>query len=89
VLFAALLQGHFDTHASPANEGTCRTTQVFTPGFTSTPIFGKFDVAWQTWLANPLFAVLMMTEKWIAVATAEGAKTGVWLATWGDEIREK
>jgi NAD(P)-dependent dehydrogenase (short-subunit alcohol dehydrogenase family) len=86
VLFASLLQRRFEAHASPANGGTCRTAHAFTPGFTSTPIFGKFDVTWQTWLTNPLFAVLKTTEKWIAVDTDEGARTGVWLATWGDEI---
>ena len=31
-------------------------------------------------------AVLKTTKRWIAVDTDEGAKTGVWLATWGDEI---
>lgn len=77
VLFAALLQEHFDAHASTANRETCRTAHAFTPGFTSTAIFGKFDVTWQTWLTNPLFAVLKTTEKWIAVHTDEGAKTGV------------
>lgn len=87
VLFAALLQGHFDR--SPANGGTCRTAHAFTPGFTSTPIFGKFDVTWQTWVTNPLFAVLNTTEEWIAVDTDEGAKTGVWLATWGEEIGKR
>ncbi|KAF3048355.1 hypothetical protein E8E12_011721 [Didymella heteroderae] len=87
VLFAALLQGHFDEHASPtSSERICRTAHAFTPGLISTSIFGKFDVTWQTWLTNPLFAMLKTTEKWIAVDTDEGAKTGVWLATWGDEI---
>lgn len=33
--------------------------------------------------------MLKTTEKWIAVDTDEGAKTGVWLATWGDEIGKR
>jgi len=36
-----------------------------------------------------LFAVLNTTEEWIAVDTDEGAKTGVWLATWGEEIGKR
>lgn len=87
MVFAAHLQGHFDAHASPASsERACRTAHAFTPGFTSTPILGKFDVTWQTWFTNPLFAMLKTTGKWIAVGTDEGAKTGPWLATWGNEI---
>ncbi|KAK7192249.1 hypothetical protein PSPO01_01821 [Paraphaeosphaeria sporulosa] len=81
VLFASLLQSHFSASPFPR-----RTAHAFTPGFTSTPIFGKLVVSWQTWFSNPLFAALKMTEKWIAVDTDEGAKTGVWLATWGNEL---
>ncbi|KAF2439061.1 NAD(P)-binding protein [Karstenula rhodostoma CBS 690.94] len=81
VLFASLLQSRFE-----ASHQTARTAHAFTPGFTSTPIFDKFDVSWRTWLSNPLFAALKITEKWIAVDTDEGAKTGLWLALWGDEI---
>ena len=33
--------------------------------------------------------MLKITEKWVAVDTDEGAKTGTWLATWGDEIGKK
>ena len=84
VLFASLLQDHFNS--SPNNK---RTTHAFTPGFTSTPIFDKFDVTWRTWLSNPLFASLKLTEKCLAVDADEGAKTGTWLATWGDELGRK
>ncbi|KAJ8119033.1 hypothetical protein OPT61_g89 [Boeremia exigua] len=59
---------------------------AFLPGFTSTPIFGKFQVTWQKWFSDPLFAALKLTQKWVAVVTDEGAKTGIWLATWEDEI---
>lgn len=81
VLFAALLQSRFSASPFPK-----RTAHAFTPGFTSTPIFGKIEGGWRTWLSNPLFAVLKTTEKWIAVDTDEGAKTGVWLAGWGEEL---
>ncbi|KAF2996851.1 hypothetical protein E8E13_003938 [Curvularia kusanoi] len=87
VLFAALLQRHFDAQESHLNgQAAGRTAHAFTPGFTSTPIFGKFEVTWQTWLTNPLFAVLKSTEQFIAVDTDEGAKSGAWLATHGDEL---
>jgi NAD(P)-dependent dehydrogenase (short-subunit alcohol dehydrogenase family) len=87
VLFAALLQQRFDTQASqPHSQSSGRTAHAFTPGFTSTPIFGKFEATWQTWLTNPLFAVLKTTEKFIAVDTDEGAKCGAWLAARGDEL---
>jgi NAD(P)-dependent dehydrogenase (short-subunit alcohol dehydrogenase family) len=84
VLFISLLQEHFSHSLN--NE---RTAHVFTPGFTSTRIFSKFDVTWQTWLTNPLFAALKTTEKWVAVDTDEGAKTGAWLASWGDDLGRK
>lgn len=87
VLFAALLQRRFDIQPKGKDcAETNRSAHSFTPGFTSTPIFGKFNVTWQTWFSNPLFALLKITENWIAVPTDEGAQTGVWLATWGDEI---
>lgn len=81
VLFTHLLQSHFI-----ADSGNRRTAHVFTPGFTSTPIFGKLDVDWRTWISNPLFAILKGTEKYVAVDTDEGAKTGSWLASCGGEI---
>ena len=78
VLFADVLQRHFSSQNS-----SNRTAHAFTPGFTSTPIFGKFDVTWRTWLSNPVFAVLQATERWVAVDTDEGSRTGAWLATGG------
>ncbi|KAH6867993.1 hypothetical protein BKA58DRAFT_339990 [Alternaria rosae] len=80
VLFATLLQRRFDS--GPNNH---RTAHAFSPGFTSTPIFSKFAVSWKTWFRDPLFAVLTMTERYVAVDTDEGAKTGAWLASWGGE----
>ncbi|KAJ4321622.1 hypothetical protein N0V94_002821 [Neodidymelliopsis sp. IMI 364377] len=84
VLFADLLQQHFNR--SPEYN---RTAHSFSPGFTSTPIFSKYDVTWQTWISNPNFALLKVTEKWVGVDTDEGAKTGTWLATWGAEMGKK
>lgn len=90
VLFASLLQHHFNIHShGPSSDNIYRAAYAFTPGFTSTPIFGKFHVTWQTWLTDPLYAVLKFTQKYVAVDTNEGAKTGIWLATWGDEIGKK
>jgi NAD(P)-dependent dehydrogenase (short-subunit alcohol dehydrogenase family) len=80
VLFAALLQRRFDS--IPNNQ---RTAHAFSPGFTSTPIFGKFPVSWKTWFSNPVFALLKVTERYVAVDTDEGAKTGVWLSSCGGE----
>lgn len=80
VLFANLLQHRL------SSLGQARTAHVFTPGFTSTPIFGKFDVTWKTWLANPVFSALKATERYVAVSTDEGATTGSWLAA--GEVRD-
>ena len=81
VLFVHLLQQHFSSVPDSR-----RSAHVFTPGFTSTAIFGKFDVDWKTWISNPLFAILKVTEKWIAVDTTEGAKMGEWLASCGGDV---
>jgi NAD(P)-dependent dehydrogenase (short-subunit alcohol dehydrogenase family) len=80
VLFAELLQEKFDRDTQSQ-----RTAHAFSPGFTSTPIFGKFEYGLRTWLRDPLFAVLVVTEKRIALSAHEGAKTGVWLAVCGNE----
>lgn len=82
VLFAQALQRHFDRARD--NE---RTTHAFSPGFTSTPIFGKFDFSFHTWYSNPIFAILKLTEKYVAVNTDEGAKTGAWLASSGHALQ--
>ena len=80
VLFAAILQRRFDS-----TQDNQRTVHAFTPGFTSTPIFAKFAFGWKTWFTNPTFALLKVTEKYIAVGTDEGAKTGSWLVSCGGE----
>lgn len=86
VLFAALLQRHFYAQSHVNGQAACRTAHAYTPGFTSTPIFDKFEVTWRTWLVNPLFAMLKVTKRFVAVDTDEGAKTGIWLAAHGDNL---
>jgi NAD(P)-dependent dehydrogenase (short-subunit alcohol dehydrogenase family) len=78
VLFAHMLQQHFG--------GSQRSAHAFTPGFTSSAIFGKFDYTWSTWLSNPLFATLKVTEKYVAVDTDQGSRMGSWLAAEGSEV---
>lgn len=79
VLFAQLLQRHFSA------TGSQRSAHAFTPGFTASPIFSKFDVDWRVWLTNPGFAVLKATEKFVGVQADEGGRTGAWLAAEGSE----
>lgn len=81
VLFAHLLQRHFDL--DPHN---MRSAYSFGPGFTSTPIFGKFDLSWRFVLVDPFFALLRWTEKYVAISADQGARTGSWLAAEGDEV---
>lgn len=81
VLFASLLQHRF-TCLSPH-----RTAHAFTPGFTSSAIFSKFDASWRMWLSNPLFAALKATERYVAVSTDQGAMTGSWLASGEVEVK--
>ncbi|KAF1912918.1 hypothetical protein BDU57DRAFT_339175 [Ampelomyces quisqualis] len=78
VLFAHLLQRRF----SSDSDHQC-SAHSFTPGFTSSAIFGKFDVSWRTWLTNPIFAVLKATERYVAADTDQGSRTGSWLAAEG------
>jgi NAD(P)-dependent dehydrogenase (short-subunit alcohol dehydrogenase family) len=80
VLFANILQRHFSS-SNPENR---RSAHSFTPGFTCSPIFSKFDVTWGTWISNPLFATLKLTEKYVAVDTDQGSRTGSWLAAEGN-----
>ena len=83
ILFASLLQKHFS-----ASSVSSRKAHAFSPGFTQSPIFEKFDARWQTWLHDPGYMLLKLTEKSVATDTVEGAKTGAWLAACGgdDEI---
>lgn len=81
VLFAHLLQGMFDRDSD-----TRRSAHAFTPGFTSTPIFSKIEQSWRTWLTNPFFMLLKVTERTIAIDPEQGARTGVLLAAEGGKV---
>ncbi|XP_014556442.1 hypothetical protein COCVIDRAFT_37932 [Bipolaris victoriae FI3] len=81
ILLSSLLQSHFDA-SYPNNK---RTVHAFSPGFTQSPIFTKFDMTWRTLLYDPAFSFLYYTETVVATETDEGAKTGAWLAACGGE----
>lgn len=83
MFFAQLLQRRFDAFASSRNRFTAH---AFTPVFASMPIFGEVDVKWRTWLSDPLFALLKVTEKWTAVRVQEGLDQGSGWATQGDTL---
>ncbi|KNG46827.1 carbohydrate-binding module family 20 protein [Stemphylium lycopersici] len=78
VLFASLLQRYFDASTSKT-----RTAHAFSPGFSSTAIFADFSLGWRAWVSSPLFALLKVSHRYVAVSTDEAAKTGVWLAACG------
>jgi NAD(P)-dependent dehydrogenase (short-subunit alcohol dehydrogenase family) len=77
VLFALLLQRHF------TSTGSQRSAHAFTPGFTASSIFSKFDFSWRVCLTSPSLSLLKVTEKYIGVDGDEGGKTGAWLAAEG------
>jgi hypothetical protein len=52
-----------------------KTAHSFTPGFTMTPIFGKFEATSR----DPAFVLLKMGTA-LATNVDQGAATGVWLA---------
>lgn len=80
VLFAYLLQAQFDL-----DRNNRRSAHSFGPGFTSTPIFSKFDYSWRFVLVDPFFMLLKVTERYVAVDADQGARTGSWLASEGSK----
>lgn len=78
VLFAHLLQAQFEL-----DPDSSRSAHSFGPGFTSTPIFSKFDFSWRFMLVDPFFTLLKVTERYVAVDADQGARTGSWLASEG------
>lgn len=90
VAFAQLLQAHFDRQShspststsSPKNKER-KTAHAFTPGMTSTPIFEKVSAPRPA--SDPLFWILRWTSGLLATDVAQGAATGVWLASTDDE----
>jgi NAD(P)-dependent dehydrogenase (short-subunit alcohol dehydrogenase family) len=92
VVFAKLLQRRFDL-ISPPGSGKVKplgardmSAHVFTPSYTSTPIFTKADSP--SPFSDPLFWFLVVATG-IAVPVEEGAATGVWLALCEEEGLEK
>lgn len=81
---AKMLQSRWD--AAAVNDSTAdtkrRVAHSFSPGFTTTPIFGKMGV--QTLKNEPLFA-MMQALTVFATDVREGAATGSWLAFSNDQ----
>ena len=82
VAFAKLLQKRWDTVAKDNNTTNRRIANAFSPGFVRTPIFlkGTPRAIWE----DPSIYILKATTV-LAVDVAQGAATGVWLATTDDE----
>ena len=83
VAFAKLLHSHFDRKAAEAGNKSRRVVHAFGPGFVSTPILDKFSTS--SFFAEPLFWLFRFTVDVLALAPAQGAATGVWLASTKDE----
>lgn len=79
--FARSLQLHFDQQAARRGLVKRRVVHSFTPGFTFTPIFQKFEIK-SLW-TDPGFALLKATTQF-ATDVSEGAATGSWLASTDD-----
>ena len=82
VAFAKLLQQRFDRKAKEAGTKSRRILHSFTPGYTMTPIFSKITV--RSVMQDPIWWLLQVTT-FLATHVAQGAATGVWLATTQDE----
>ena len=89
--FARLLQQRWDKQASKSDADSeqevvvkgRRTAHAFTPAFTMTPIFGKFQTGSSflvDLLKDPIFAMLAVTT-FLATHVSQGAMTGLWLAS--------
>lgn len=82
VAFARSLQLKWDQEAKVDGRLNKRCAHAFTPAYTSTEIFGKFELA-NVW-KEPLFALLKSCLV-IATDVSEGGATGTWLASTNDE----
>lgn len=79
---AKLLQKRWDRNLDgPESVVAKKTAHSFTPGFTMTPIFSKFEAT--SWIAgllkDPVFKLLQVGTV-LATDADQGAATGVWLA---------
>ena len=105
--FARLLQRRWDSNQSQSIksddvdseqeeavgvlDGGRKTAHAFTPAFTMTPIFGKFQTGRSfllDLLKDPIFALLAATTV-LATHVSQGAMTGLWLASAPAEKLEK
>lgn len=82
VAFARLLQQRFDRNAAAEGVQNRKVAHAFSPGFTSTPIFGKFEFT--NFRTDMLFDLLKITTV-LATNVKEGAATGSWLASTDDD----
>ena len=82
--FAKLLRDRWERVAAAQGKVNRRYVNAFTPGFTFTPIFEK--VSKRPFAEDPSFWLLRMTASWIGTHVSQGAATGVWLSTTGDEM---
>jgi len=80
-VLARCLQARWDRNAQQSGTRNRRIAHSFTPGFTMTPIFGKFEVK-SIW-TEPMFAILQVTT-WLGTHVSEGAATGSYLASTDD-----
>ncbi len=80
--FAKLLAQRWARQAKQSGRPSNLIAHSFTPGFTSTPIFTKFDLP--NFSSDPVFWFLKVTYKLAATSVQQGALTGVWLASTND-----
>lgn len=83
VAFAKLLQNLFDRKALEAGVQSRRIAHAFSPGLTFTPLFSKTPE--KTFLEDPAFWLLKLTNNTLAMDVTQGAATGVWLACTNDK----
>ncbi|KAK3179429.1 hypothetical protein OEA41_005551 [Lepraria neglecta] len=81
--FTKLLQDHIDRKAKEAGNKPKRIVHAFAPGFTMTPIFGKYTV--KNFWDDPPFWILTVTT-FLATDVSQGAATAVWLASTQDDV---
>ena len=83
VAFAKLLQNLFDRKAAELGIQSRRIAHAFSPGLTFTPLFSKTPE--KTFLEDPAFWLLKLTNNTLSTDVSQGAATGVWLACTNDK----
>lgn len=82
VAFAKKLQEKWDREAEGDGRLNRKISHSFDPGYTSTAIFGKYQVT--TFWNEPFFRLLQLCTL-IVTDVSEGAATGSWLASTNDD----